>query len=476
MSKRLKSPTEDYIGLVDADLLNGGTRHPNLVMLKLAGFLNDNHIRFKLIIDEEEDISKYTLIYMSRVFAFTPYPPFYINASEEVRKSKFRVGGTGDYAIKRDLKDFKSARTRDMNQLENDEYLNKLSNRRGGNKKSGIDMRRQMPYYHLYDEYIGQKISEGRKASYFNDFKYYSIGFLTRGCVRHCSFCVNKLENVVYRYSELDWFLDQERDEKGKLVRPYIYLWDDNFLAAPKEIWKPALQSLIDSKRPFQFRQGLDERIFAESEDGEEIVQMLSACRYHGDFIFAFDNWKEKNKVVEALKVWRKYNPTKSTKFYLFCGYRLKAGADKKLYEDVETLFERIRILMQYGCFGYVMRHEDYKNHELSNIYVQIARWCNQPAFYRYMSFWEYCYRNQSFWEQKTKKLDVPNQIPFEEFENRLESEYYPKNGLKICRTLQTLMDFMNRFPEHREKILEMIGYRLKDLTNPSLWTAEQQR
>ena len=100
-------------------------------------------------------------------------------------------------------------------------------------------MRRQMPYYHLYDEYVEKKIAEGRKPSYFNDYKYYSIGFLTRGCVRHCPFCVNKLENEVYRYSELEWFLDQERDEKGKLVRPYIYLWDDNFLASEKDIWKP---------------------------------------------------------------------------------------------------------------------------------------------------------------------------------------------------------------------------------------------
>jgi long-chain acyl-CoA synthetase len=43
------------IGLVDADLLCNGTRHPNLVLMKLAGFLNDNGIDFKLIIDQDED-------------------------------------------------------------------------------------------------------------------------------------------------------------------------------------------------------------------------------------------------------------------------------------------------------------------------------------------------------------------------------------------------------------------------------------
>ena len=37
------------IGLVDADLLDGGTRHPNLALLKIAGFLKDNNIPFELI-------------------------------------------------------------------------------------------------------------------------------------------------------------------------------------------------------------------------------------------------------------------------------------------------------------------------------------------------------------------------------------------------------------------------------------------
>ena len=44
------------IGLVDADLLCNGTRHPNLVLMKLAGFFKDNEIDFKLIIDQDEDI------------------------------------------------------------------------------------------------------------------------------------------------------------------------------------------------------------------------------------------------------------------------------------------------------------------------------------------------------------------------------------------------------------------------------------
>lgn len=90
------------------------------------------------------------------------------------------------------------------------------------------------------------------------------------------------------------------------------------------------------------------------------------------------------------------------------------------------------------------------------------------------MSFWEYCYRNQSYWEQKTKKLDVPNQISFEEFEDRLSNGYYEENGLKLCKTTQTFVNFLNKYPQHREEILKMFNYKLKDLVNPTLWTKKE--
>lgn len=32
------------VGIVDADLLASGTRHPNLALLKIAGFLHDNDV------------------------------------------------------------------------------------------------------------------------------------------------------------------------------------------------------------------------------------------------------------------------------------------------------------------------------------------------------------------------------------------------------------------------------------------------
>lgn len=462
------------IGFVDADLLCNGTRHPNLVLMKLAGFLNDNGLDFKLIIDQDEDITPYKIIYISRVFTFTKMPAFYEKATA-AQKRKFRVGGTGFYANEQNVNKYRYMREIDMCQLENDSFLLQYPNHRGGYRTHGIDLARQMPYYHLYDEFVDRKIAEGYECNKYKDYQQYSIGFLTRGCIRHCPFCINKLEDKIFPYSDLEWFLDDERNEHGRLVRPYIYLWDDNFLAADPAVWRARLQQLIDSGRPFQFRQGLDERMLAESPYGEEMAEMLSRAHYHGDFIFAFDNWRDRDTIEKALKIWKHYNPKKGTKFYLFCGFKQSVNKREMFYKDIWEIFQRIKILMTYGCVGYLMRHEDYHHAPVSNLYIQIARWCNQQAFFKKMSFWEYTYRNQTYWEQSTGFVVTKEIKPFEEFYKDYKTGYYERTDSrgkvrKICRTLQTLLDVLEMFPIHRDELLEMFNYKMSNLINPKLW------
>lgn len=461
-----KSKESEVIGLVDADLLDNGTRHPNLALLKIAGFLNDNKIPFELITDNNADVNNYKRIYLSKVFTFTKIPNFIENADYSCKK-KIQIGGTGFYANISNIKLYKEKRFKDISQLENDDFLNKYPNHRGGNKTFGIDMARQMPYYNLYDKFIEEKIKAGAKKGKYKDYQKYSIGFLTRGCVRHCPFCINKLEKSVLPYSKVEWFLDEERDDNGKLKRPYIYLWDDNILASDPSVWRPLLHKLIETGRPFQFRQGLDERMLAESPYGEEMAELLSRSKYHGDFIFAFDNWKDRKLIERALKIWKKHNPKKGTKFYLFCGFRLTEHSHKKFYKDIWELFQRIKILMTYGCVGYVMRHEDYHKYEISNLYVQIARWCNQQQFYKKMSFWEFCYRNQSYWEEQTLNIkNRPQLKSFKDFMQDYQDGYY--QNIKMCLPLRTVIKTLNMFPEHREELLEMFNYKMANLINPT--------
>lgn len=474
------------IGLVDADLLCNGTRHPNLALLKIAGFFRDNGFILKSSKVDYENVSTYELltnesnfndlekldhIYVSVVFSFTyddaPNLLSFLISNKKLRK-KVHIGGTGSYANLSIEEGFAEKRAEDMEKLEKDSFLNSFKNKCG---TYGIDMRTQMPDYHLYDEFVSVMETVKSSALFYKDYKEYSIGFLTRGCFRRCPFCVNKLERKAMPYSNINDFLDNERDENGKLKRPYIYLWDDNFLASP--YWDRLLDELIATGRPFQFRQGLDERLLAQNRRGEEMAKKLAKSNYHGDFIFAFDNWFDRKLIVKALKVWKFHCPKRETKFYLFCGFQQTPLDDKKFQQDIAQIFMRITVLMRYGCLGYIMRHEDYKKAPIPNMYVQIARWCNQPGFYRNLSFWQFCYKNQTYWEEKSLDIKHDRLKSYEEFMQDYNEGYY--NEVKMTTPLKTIFDFLNKFKEHKELFLSFFNLSFKQMIDPTLWERDTE-
>lgn len=251
-----------------------------------------------------------------------------------------------------------------------------------------------MPDYHLYDEYVNHTLEFKRSESYFADYLKYSIGFTTRGCFRKCSFCVNKKYDKTEIHSPIEEFLDESR--------PYIYLWDDNFLAFGTG-WKEILKELNETGKPFQFRQGLDLRIMSE-----EKAEALANSRYKGNFIFAFDHIRDRKLIVEKLNIWRKYCK-KETKLYVLCAYdsytndpKCRIGSDEDCQDekdliDIRGVFERIRILIEHNCLPYIMRYESYRESKYKGVYTQITRWCNQPNIFKKMSFREFCERNQIY-------------------------------------------------------------------------------
>ena len=91
------------------------------------------------------------------------------------------------------------------------------------------------------------------------------------------------------------------------------------------------------------------------------------------------------------------------------------------------------------------------------------------------MSFWEYAYRNQTYWEQHAGFEIQGERKPFEEFEHDFQNGYYDREDArgkvrKITRQLQTVLDVLEMFPQHREELLEMFNYKLENLRDPLLW------
>ena len=218
------------------------------------------------------------------------------------------------------------------------------------------EIEHHMPDYELYDEYVAERKAKGKKVSNYTD---YSIGYLTRGCFRKCSFCVNQKYDRVIEHSPLSEFYNPDRKK--------ICLLDDNFFGCPN--WKNLLQGLIDTNRKFVFKQGLDERLLTEDK-----CKMLFTAKYDGDYIFAFDNIADYNLIEEKLKLIKKYASGKNVKFYVLCAYDRDDKYDTEFFlKDIENIYTRIKLLAKYNAKPYLMRYYRYKDFDVAGIYVALA-------------------------------------------------------------------------------------------------------
>lgn len=350
------------IGMIDTDLLDNGTRHPNLAQMKMSAYCKSRGHNVELIYgDNLNHIDEYDALLVSKVFTFSKIP-------EQLQsKIEGRIN-TLNLCVEEEIKKLE----------ENNDNQIIMIGGTGFFEDGGIDLtdavEHIMPDYDLYTDYVNMMIENGRKRSYYNDYLDFSIGFTTRGCFRKCSFCVNKKYNKCQRHAHVSEFLD--------VNRPKIYLWDDNVFALFNG-WEEIFDELIETGKPFQFRQGLDIRLIKESH-----VKKLAQCKYYGDFIFAFDHIEDKELITEKMELWCKHI-THETKFYVLCAYdshnKMDPNEDLRTRElrDIRNTFERVKIIMMHGCLPYIMRYEDYKESEYRGIYTQLARWCNQPAFFK---------------------------------------------------------------------------------------------
>lgn len=323
------------IGIIDADLITRKRhRFPNLACMKISGYYKEqgHHVALLLSYDEIENYDK---IFISKVFTDTSVPEGVTDLSW------VEYGGTGFFFDKApNLPD---------------------------------EIEHHFPDYHLYDDFVNSKIEAGAPRSEFKEFLDYSIGFVTRGCFRKCGFCVNKKYDRVFQHSPLTEFYDPSR--------PKICLLDDNFFGYPK--WKEIITELQETGKPFKFKQGLDERLLTD-----EKCELLCQAKYDGAITFAFDNIEDYRMIEKKLQLLRRYTNSQFV-FYVLVGY---ASQD---VQDIVDAFRRIELLMQYKCLPYIMRFEKYTESPYRGLYVNLARWCNQPSFFKKMSFRQFCEANQ---------------------------------------------------------------------------------
>lgn len=348
------------IAIIDADLI-GRKKHrfPNLACMKISAYYKAQGWETELKTDYE-NLSSYDKVSISKVFMDTEIP------FEQQDKSQKTENGIADF-----YKD------NPILNLPNVEY--------GGtgffyDKAPPLPQETEhiRPDYHLYDKWVESLLANGGREKDFTYYRDFSIGFATRGCIRKCSFCVNKNYSKCSLHSSLNEFVDEDR--------PYICLLDDNIFACKD--WRYVFDELNRSGKRFQFKQGCDERLLTD-----EKCKALFNAKWIGDRIFAFDNIKDRELIIDRLQMIRRHTD-REIKFYTFCAFNHdKAGVyDENFWaRDISDLFERIKILMEYRCLPYVMRYKDYEISPYRGIYINAASWCNQPSMFKKMSFADFC-------------------------------------------------------------------------------------
>ena len=255
------------IAIIDADLI-GKKKHrfPNLACMKLSSYYKEqgNQVELKM---NYENLSQFDKVFISKVFTDTPIE------KEILTLDNVQYGGTGFYYDKAPSLPY--------------------------------EIEHSKPDYHLYDEFVNQRLLAGEKPKSLEYYTDYSIGFATRGCIRGCSFCVNKNYRQCLKHSPINEFLDE--------TRKYICLLDDNVLSCKE--WRSVFEELQSTGKRFQFKQGMDERLLTD-----EKCEVIFNSKWIGHYIFAFDNIKDYELIERKLQLIRKYTNA-PTKFYLFCGY-----------------------------------------------------------------------------------------------------------------------------------------------------------
>ncbi len=305
--------------LVDVD-----SKIPNIALCKLSTYWKDNNANVDLIklgfngyptkkkarvVDGKE----YDIVYVSNIFTVNQ------NLFNIINCEKVHIGGVGckDYTVK-------------------------LPNH--------ID--KQELDYSLYPD---------------NDKSY---GFITRGCIRKCSFCfVPKAEGYLKKYNTLDQIIRHKK----------VSFMDNNILAYDGH--KEILKDLIKRNIKCQFNQGLDLRLI-----DEENANLLSQLNYIGEYIFAFDNIKYKNMLEIKLKVIKKYI-TKDwrIKFFIYCNTKM----------PISDSIKRIEWCRKNKCLPYLMRDKNCWDSVNRDFYIDLSAYTNQPGLFKNMTFTDYIYKRQ---------------------------------------------------------------------------------
>ena len=285
-------------------LINVDSKIPNLALMKISTYhkAKGHDVHFY------SEFADYDLIYASKVFSYTPDYRYY--PDNNVIK-----GGSG--------------------------YI-------GNNTVLPDDIEHTCPDYSLYP------------------CMDYSLGFITRGCIRTCNFCiVPKKEGYIRPNADIDEFTKHKN----------LVCLDNNILSS--DFGLKQIEKIISRKIKVDFNQGLDARII----NNPDIAELLSRVKWLKPLRMAMDNMGEADAVIKATELLRKYKTTPK-RYFIYLLVR----------ENIADAYERVNICKKYGLDPFAQPYLEPKiNYKsITKEQIRFCKWVNIKMFFKNVDFYEF--------------------------------------------------------------------------------------
>ena len=192
----------------------------------------------------------------------------------------------------------------------------------------------------------------------------YSLGFLTRGCVRNCQWCV-----VPKKEGKMRIVNDIERIAQHRTV----VLMDNNFLAM-RDFAIEQLKKIAKLNLKIDFNQGLDARLI-----DDEIAYHMGKCVWT-KIRMACDTVGMIPHLKKAIKILRNNNCTPRDYFIYV------------LVKEIDDALERIEFLRKEKCTPFAQPYRDLDGDGLihDKEAQRLARWCNHKAIFNTVKWKDY--------------------------------------------------------------------------------------
>lgn len=286
------------IGLIDVDSHN----YPNLALMKISAWHKSqgDHVEWW------NGLKHYGRVYQAKVFdnTYTQDNIYCVDADEVIK------GGTG-YGL-------------------NDKLPDEIE--------------------HIYPDYSLYNITDT------------AYGFLTRGCPRHCPFCIvgDKEGLCSHKVADLSEFWKGQHN---------IEILDPNLFACSER--DDLLQQLEDSKAVVNFNQGLDVR-FLDPKIAD-YLNKIKTTNLH----FAWDNYE--THTLKCLQNAREWLVKSGSHIMVYVLTNYNTTIDQDLF--------RIGEIKEIGFEPYVMIYDKpHAPHEIR----RLQRWCNNKFVFKACSWEEY--------------------------------------------------------------------------------------